>query len=528
MNGQLFDMMEEYLKKIKNTNVSVDTGDNTFDFNPFHALLHISMQRNSGISVINGGTYYRIVPNEHAAKGRLEVRVGDYDRNSVSHMIFHLPFNFDKRVSEVLLKRAANEAIWNSIETYLGRLIDSLGVNNGEGCFLSISDEEPSRYIQNRWTPKRRLSDLQENLEKVTRALYGGEIISCNAEFDLMEKQRYIANTKESMIYTKDAFWELSLNLRTIDSDNRVLSHSQTFKGKGSRPYITLDELMEAGERLAGELSEIRKAEIEKNGTYPAIMDPENHGVIWHEVVGHSLEGHRQQEGEWGDTANLFADRMGEKVAPGFITLTDDPTREDLFAHYKFDDEGIPGQKVVLIEKGILKDFLHSRESAGFMDSKSNGHARAENSNMPVPRMSNLIVESSKQMSYDELKENLIKECRRQRKPYGLIMSGSNGGVTLPSDSMFNTYPINVFRVYAKNGETERVRGIYLVGTPAQALDNMVATSDRFDTFNGFCGAESGSIPSTVTAPDMLLKRVEVNRIPSSSYDVLKNEVLPE
>jgi|TARA_B100001971_G_C18195418_1_gene541142 predicted Zn-dependent protease len=287
------------------------------------------------------------------------------------------------------------------------------------------------------------------------------------------------------------------------------------------------DDIMARGETLTSELLDIIKAPLEKNDTLPVILDGENTGVVFHEVIGHSLEAHRMQEDEWGDVTTLFKDKIGEKVAPEFITLYDDPTRQELDGHYQFDEDGVRSQKVMLVENCVLKNYLHSRESAGYFKTRSNGHARAYGSHTPTPRMSNLFVESNNRVSFDELVESLRKECVDQKKPYGLLMEGTNGGLTLPEECFFNTFPSNVFRVYA-NGKTERVRGAYIVGTPLQVLNNFIQTSDRYSTFSGNCGAESGWIPSVEIAPDALVKSLEINRIPMSSYYKMPKPVLPK
>jgi TldD protein len=527
MNDELFDLMQEYLDKIKKTSVPVKTMGGTLEFNPFYSMIHVSLVREGGFEVVNGGTRTVDLPKQHEVSGRLTVRMGDYDKSSAAHIKFFLPYTLKKDVGKITLRLAANEAIWNSIDNYISRLESGLGTNKVEDSFLKFSRETPVRHIEKKGMPKRSVRELQRNLEEVTRVLIKGPVISCGANLRFLENQRYLTSTEGTIIYTRDSLWSTWLTVRTIDSENRVLEHSHSFKGKADQSFPSLERLLEEGEKLVSEISEMTTAKIEKNGAYPTIMDYNNHGVIWHEVVGHSLEGHRMQDGEWGDAANLFAERMGEKVAPKFINLYDDPTRQGLNAHYLYDEEGVPGQKVALIENGVLKNFLHSRESAGYMKTQSNGHARAEDSEVPVSRMSNLIVQSSNEMSYEELKDRLISECKRQKKPYGLIMREAEGGLTLPDDSMFMTYPTNVFRLYT-DGRIERVRGVYIVGTPAQALENMLATSDRYATFDGFCGAESGTISSTITAPDLLLKCVEVNRIPNSSYDTFRNNVLPE
>ncbi len=80
-----------------------------------------------------------------------------------------------------------------------------------------------------------------------------------------------------------------------VDSKNRVIPHNKVFYSLDKGGLPTYDDLMEKGEKLKKELSDIVNSPIQKNDVYPVIIDPSNHGVLWHEVVGHALEGHRMQ-----------------------------------------------------------------------------------------------------------------------------------------------------------------------------------------------------------------------------------------
>jgi TldD protein len=526
-NGELFSLMQEYLGRINRTNVSVGSKKGPLTFNPMFGAINVFFSRNSEIDVINGGTHFRGLPRNYDVNGRVEIRMGDYeDGSSEAHTIFVFPNKFRKDVAEIILRRSANETMWDSIDDYLRRTKNTLGLDNEWNAFTHFSKEEPVQFYQDRHLSRPKLHDIEKVMEEVTKSLRTDGITGCSAILSLNEDQRYFANTEGTAIFTKGYEWTLALNVYGIDKDHRVLSNNHGFYGKNTRDFPSIESLLETGRRLSEELNEMKSAPIEKNGTYPAILDHFNHGVIWHEVVGHSLEGTSMRENcDESEVANLFTDRLNEKVAPEFITVYDDPTRTDLTGGYLFDDEGVPAQKVTIIEDGVFKNPLHTRESAGYFKIKSNGHARAENTNVPVSRMSNIVVKSSKEVSYDELKENLIEECKRQDKPYGLIMEGEVGGLVRPSEAVFNTYPPHIFRVYT-DGRVERSRGIYIVGTPAMLLDNMIMTSDRYGSNGGYCGAESGSVTTSEIAPDVLLSSVEVNRIPSEGYQLLRENIL--
>jgi predicted Zn-dependent protease len=186
----------------------------------------------------------------------------------------------------------------------------------------------------------------------------------------------------------------------------------------------------------------------------------------------------------------------------------------DLNGHYLYDDEGVKGQRVVIVENGILKNFVMSRSPIeGF--SNSNGHGRAQTGRKPVARQGNLIIESSKTVPYEKLREMLLEECKKQGKSYGLVFDNISGGFTFTGRGLpqsFNVTPITVYRVYADGRPDELVRGVNLIGTPLTSFSKIIACGDKHDVFNGYCGAESGRVPVSGVSPPILTAQIEVEK----------------
>src|SRR5258708_36133634 len=142
-------------------------------------------------------------------------------------------------------------------------------------------------------------------------------------------------------------------------------------------------------DRLVGELLALRKAPVLEPYTGPALLAPEAAGVLFHEAVGHRLEGERQNDDKDGHT---FKGQIGQQILPFFLTIADDPTARaignvSLNGYYRFDDQGGPGQRATLVDKGVLRTFLLSRAPVqGFV--QSNVHGRSAPGPDPVARMS--------------------------------------------------------------------------------------------------------------------------------------------
>ncbi|MGB2635427.1 MAG: metallopeptidase TldD-related protein [Candidatus Acidiferrum sp.] len=253
----------------------------------------------------------------------------------------------------------------------------------------------------------------------------------------------------------------------------------------------------------------------------PALLTGRAAAVFFHEVFGHRAEGHRQKDVNEGQT---FAKKVGEPILPDFLSIVDDPTlkklgKQDLLGYYQYDDEGVIGQRTVLVDHGVLKNFEMSRSPlVGFPH--SNGHGRRQIGATPVSRQGNLIVESNKTVTNAELRAKLLELIKQQNKPYGLLIDDIAGGFTFTGRGQpqaFQVEPLVVYKVFADGRPDELVRGVDIVGTPLAALTKIVATGDTPEVFNGYCGAESGYVPVSAAAPAILTTELEVQKKQTST-----------
>jgi len=150
----------------------------------------------------------------------------------------------------------------------------------------------------------------------------------------------------------------------------------------------------------------------------------------------------------------------------------------------------------------------------------SNGHGRRQLGATPVSRQGNLIVQSSKTMSNAQLRAKLIELIKAQGKSFGLLIDDIAGGFTFTGRGQpqaFQVQPLVVYKVFADGRTDELVRGVDIVGTPLAALTKIVATGDTPEVFNGYCGAESGSVPVAAASPAILISELEVQKKESST-----------
>jgi TldD protein len=156
----------------------------------------------------------------------------------------------------------------------------------------------------------------------------------------------------------------------------------------------------------------------------------------------------------------------------------------------------------------------------------SNGHGRRRSGHSVVARQGNLVVAPSRTVDRATLRQMLLDQIKQQGKPYGLIVRELDGGFTLTQrfePQSFKLLPVMLYRLYA-DGHEELVRGADLEGTPLRALGDILAAGNDVDTFNGYCGAESGFVPVSATSPSLLIAHLEIAKKASGST---KPPILP-
>ncbi|HEY1471660.1 MAG TPA: metallopeptidase TldD-related protein [Candidatus Acidoferrum sp.] len=325
-----------------------------------------------------------------------------------------------------------------------------------------------------------------------------------------------MVNSEGSEIATPGASVRLVMEAQTRADDGMDLLRVETFQAPAAGGLPSEAELDKKIDKMAVDLKALRSAPVAEPYAGPAILSGRAAAVFFHEVLGHRLEGHRQRDEEEGQT---FTKKVGQEVLPKFLSVADDPTKKEiegvkLAGTYEFDNEGVPAERVEVIRDGVLKSFLMSRMPIkGFQT--SNGHGRSQPGLMPTGRQGNLIVTSTQTVPESQLREKLIEEVKKQRKPYGLYFDDIQGGFTLTTRSLpqsFQVLPVIVYKVYADGRPDELVRGVDIVGTPLAALTRIMTTGGKQHVFNGVCGAESGSVPVSAVAPAMLFSEMEVQK----------------
>ena len=380
-----------------------------------------------------------------------------------------------------------------------------------------FSHESPSTYFEpvekvpfnsKEWTARvRKLSS--------SFGLYKG-LLTSGVAVSMQGDTRYFVNSEGSRIQHGRGYARVIVSASARASDGMDIADAEYFDAT-TPEGLPKDDVIEAAiARVAGHVEALLNAPVAEPGVGPAIFSGRASGVFFHEIFGHRIEGHRQKDESEGQT---FTKSLGQPVLPDFLSVDFDATKRkidgvDLNGWYAFDDEGMPAHPLRVVDKGILKAFLMSRSPIeGFP--QSNGHGRRQPGLEVVSRQSNLIVTSSRTVPEARLREMLIEEIKRQGKPYGLYFADITGGFTTTGRAglqAFKVIPVIVYRVYPDGRPDELIRGADIVGTPLASFAKILATSDRTEVFNGYCGAESGSVPVSAVSPAILISEIEIQK----------------
>lgn len=228
-----------------------------------------------------------------------------------------------------------------------------------------------------------------------------------------------------------------------------------------------------AGKTAAERASKLVTAKVAPAGMHNVILENRIVGLLAHEAIGHCAEADLVFGG------SFLADKIGKEVASEKVTLIDDGRYPNGFGSMKYDDEGVPTQKTVIIEEGICRSFMHSRETAQHFGVKPTGNARAWNFEYdPIIRMRNTYIQTGN-YSMDELAED-IKE--------GFFLKGGlSGQADFDGEFMFGTQEA----IQIKNGKfAKSLRGVTISGNAFEVLKNVDAIGDDMTMRTGLCGKE--------------------------------------
>jgi len=429
-----------------------------------------------------------------------------------------LPLNDDPEAQARVLWELTNRAYRRAAPAYLNVKTNTAVQAEEEDKSPDFSKDAPQVHMDAKWKePPFDRAAWESEVRRVSAAFRSyADVYYSTVMLQVSRSNSRTVTSEGTELAMPSATARLVIEAQTRADDGMDLLRVETFQAPAASGLPPEKELLAKVEKMAGDLKALRNAPAAEPYDGPALLSGRAAAVFFHEVLGHRLEGHRQKDEEEGQT---FTKKVGQQILPTFLTVVDDPTIKEmdgvkLAGTYAYDSEGVPAQRVDVIENGVLKNFLMSRMPIKDFDN-SNGHGRNQPGLMPTGRQGNLIVSSTQTVPESELRQKLIDEVKKEGKPYGLYFDDIQGGFTLTTRSSpqsFQVLPVIVYKVYPDGRPDELVRGVDIVGTPLAALTRIVTTGDKEHVFNGVCGAESGYVPVSAVAPAMLFSEMEVQK----------------
>jgi TldD protein len=387
-------------------------------------------------------------------------------------------------------------------------------VQTAEGAAPDFSHEAPHTSIGPRVEIHVDRKPWEERVRRYTAAFSKSPaVLNSIATFTALGTNQYQVNTEGSRLAFGQVHYRLELYVQSKAADGMNIERYANFDWLDPKHEPSDKEVFTTIAQLIRETEALDKAPLVDPYAGPALLTGRAAAVFFHEVFGHRAEGFRQKDITEGQT---FSSKVGEQILPDFISIQDDPTEttlngQMLLGNYPYDDEGVPAENTILVDHGVLKTFLLSRSPLVDIP-HSNGHGRRQLGFVPVARQGNLIVSSTKTLTDAQLRQKLVELVKQQQKPFGLLIDDIAGGFTFTGRGQpqaFQVTPLVVYKVFSDGRPDELVRGVDIVGTPLVSLTKIVATGDKQEVFNGYCGAESGSVPVSAVAPAILISEME-------------------
>ncbi len=368
-------------------------------------------------------------------------------------------------------------------------------------------------------------------------------VLASGVEVEYLHSASYIVNTEGTAIRMPDHLASVRVRASGQAPDGMPVRDSVFFQALDLAGLPSEAEMRSGIEQAAKNVTALASAPRAEDYSGPVMMEPAAAAQLFAQLLGMNLAIPRRPVGEPGRPAPFLASelegRQGSRILPEWMDVVDDPTQKEwrgrpLFGHYPVDMEGVVPKPLVAVEKGVLKNFLLTRQPIrGF--SGSNGRGRMPGAfGARAAMFGNLFVRAAQTTPAAKLKDALIEMCQRRDKPYGILIRKLDFPSTASFDELRRmttaagqrgggrpvSSPLLVYRVY-RDGREELVRGLRFRGLSARSLRDIFAAGDDERAFdflaNGnplsLAGSSNFVVAATVVAPSMLFEDLELERV---------------
>jgi TldD protein len=443
-------------------------------------------------------------------KGRLVrvvVRIGDYKQDSYfgegTGAVESMPTDNDEMALRRQLWLATDKAYKAALSGFTEKQAALKSVET-ESDLADFSEEKPAQSV-------RELTKLDVDMDKwkqtlrTTSDMFRSDpnLETSSALLNFRVLNRYFVNTEGTVARNGKNIYTVLFSGSDQADDGMHLERSHGWVVTKADELPKQDEIQQEAKKLIGSFEALKKAPlVEDDYRGPVLFSADAATSVFERLIVPNILGIRPDLGNPARTNGEFASYYKGRVLPETFTVVDDPKlkefdHQSLAGTYDVDDEGVEAQKVTVVEKGILTNYLLGREPIRDFP-HSNGHGRTALAGAPRPQISNLIFKAANSVSFDDLKKKLIAMCKDQGRPYGYYVE-----TTGPQLS-----PRLLWRIYVNDGHQELVRGAVFKQLDTRALrSDIVATGTDNYVYN-----RAEPLPSAIVAPSILFGELDIQR----------------
>jgi TldD protein len=345
------------------------------------------------------------------------------------------------------------------------------------------------------------LLDLDKKIEWLWRANdsargYDGRIKQVDINYFESARYFWIANSEGVYVESDDSLFRIFITSVAISDGLREMGVSY-LGGRYGYDFLLENPPEKFGVDSAKQAVSKLYAKPAPAGNFPVLIKSGWGGVLVHEAVGHGLEGDFNRKG-----ISVYSGKLGQKVCSELVTIIDDGTVPNSRGSVAIDDEGTPTQRTVLIENGILKNYMLDKLNAKLLNLESTGNGRRESyRHYPLPRMRNTFIDAGKDDPSD-----LIKSVK-----FGIYAKSLGGGQV---DIVTGNFVFEINEGYLiENGEiTHQIRGANLIGNGPEVMRKVIGVGNdlEIEKGTGTCGKDGQYVPVGVGQPTILVSEMTV------------------
>ncbi len=481
----------------------------------------------------------------------IKVRVGDYkfDNTGYAGSGFHFGTHYDiERFPLENSYEVMRRFLWLDTDSAYKSAVEA--ISRKRAALKNVAVNQPLDDFA-KAEPLKKILDIRHT--QLDEDAWSGRVRALSAIFEAYPALRasgvelsatqtahYYLNSEGAEVRIPDNMIYLLARAEAQAPDGMLLHDAVVFQSLDYDRMPAEPELRRGIAALAASMAARASAPKGEDYSGPVLFEGTAGAQLFAEVLGSNLALARRPVMEPG--RNGFAPvselegRQGARILPEWFDVVDDPTQKEwhgrpLFGSYEVDREGVAPRPLSLVEKGVLKTFLLTRQPApGFAG--SNGRARLPGSfGANGAAISNLFVRATETVPVADLKKKLIEMCKQRNKPYGAIVRRMD----FPSSASFEevrrllgnsaqagghpvSAPVLVYKVYP-DGREELVRGLRFRGLNARSLKDILGAGDDNNVFEflnnqapfALIGGANYVAESCVIAPSVLIDDVELH-----------------